>query len=171
MARLTPVTAVPWGDGHPCYQRRMPTRLWGGLVSLLVLAAVAWPLSRDPERGDSFPLSTYPMFAYKRPEARVTLHYVIAVGPDGARRHVPPALVANAEVMQAMMTVRRAVDRGESQRLCEEVAARVARHRGFDRMDTVQVVFGDHRAVAYLVRGVHGKERPLARCAIPRGPR
>jgi hypothetical protein len=139
----------------------------GATAAIVVVVGVV-PLALDR---DSFPLSTYPMFAYRRPEARVTLHYVIAVGEGGARRHVPPDLVANAEVMQAMMTVRRAVDRGQTQQLCAEVAARVARHRDFDRMDTVQVVFGDHRAVAYLLRGVHGPERLLARCAIPRGPR
>lgn len=149
----------------------MATRLWGGLVTVVVLAAVLWPLGLDPARDDSFPLSTYPMFAHKRPRARVNLHYVIAVGPGGARRHVPPELIANAEVMQAMMTVRRAIERGQADHLCREVAARVGRDRGFAALDTVQVVFGDHLAVPYLTRGVHGPERSLARCAIPRGPR
>jgi hypothetical protein len=146
----------------------MTTRRWGGLVSVLVLAAVAWPLTRDPARGDSFPLSTYPMFAFRRPDARVALHYAVATGPGGARRHVPPERVANAEVMQAMMTLRGAASRGESPRLCREIAARLTYDARFAAMDTVQIVFGDHRGVAYLTRGVHGPERELARCPIPR---
>ncbi len=145
------------------------TRLWGGLVSLAVLGAVAWPLGRDPVREDSFPLSTYPMFAVKRAGARVAIDYVIATGPDGARRHVPPELVANAEVMQALMTVRRAVQRGAASALCAEVAARVAGDRRFVALDAVAVVFGDHRGVDYLVHGRRGGERVHARCPIPRG--
>lgn len=147
-----------------------PHRLWGSLVSIVVLVAVAWPLGRDPEREDSFPLSTYPMFAFKRPGARVAMDYVIALGPAGARRSVPPALVGNPEVMQALMTVRGAVQRGAAPALCREVAARVARDRRFAAFDTVAVVFGDHRAIDYLSRGVHGPEREHTRCPIPRPP-
>ncbi len=159
------------GDGYglpAAVQPGMATRLWGGLVTLILLAAVVWPLGRDPIHGDSFPLSTYPMFAFKRPGARVAIDYVIATGPGGGRRHVPPELVANAEVMQALMTVRRAVQNRHAPTLCAEVAARVARDRRFDAMDTVAVVFGDHRAVGYLVHGVHGPEREHARCPIAR---
>jgi hypothetical protein len=145
-------------------------RVWGSLVSLALLLAVAYPLTRDPAFGDSFPLSTYPMFAFKRTGARVAMDYVIATGPDGARRHVPPELVANHEVMQALMTIRRAVQSGRAMTLCTEVAARVARDGRFDRMSTIQVVFGDHRGVDYLVRNIHGTERTHARCAIPRAP-
>ncbi|MBZ0237058.1 MAG: hypothetical protein K8M05_32310 [Deltaproteobacteria bacterium] len=147
------------------------TRTWGGLVSVAMLLAVAYPLRRDPAYGDSFPLSTYPMFAFQRPHARVAIDYVIATGPGDARRHVPPELVANHEVMQALMTIRRAVQSGKASTLCAEVAARAARDRRFDAMDTIQVVFGDHRGVDYLVHDRRGPERTHARCPIPRGPR
>jgi hypothetical protein len=149
----------------------MPARWWGGLVSVTMLAAVLWPLTRDPEREDSFPLSTYPMFAFDRRDARVALHYVVAVGPGGARRHVPPSLVANREPMQAMMTVRRAVEHGQQARLCAEVAGRVAHDGRFAAHDTVTIVFGDHRAIPYLTQGVRGKETVLAQCAVPRSDR
>jgi len=149
----------------------MATRIWGSLVSLTLLLAVAYPLLRDPVYGDSFPLSTYPMFAFKRPQARVAMDYVIATGPNDARRHVPPELVANHEVMQALMTIRRAVQSGHAATLCAEVAARAARDHRFDAMDTIAVVFGDHRGLDYLVRHKHGTERVHARCPIPRAPR
>jgi hypothetical protein len=133
-----------------------------------MLLAVAYPLRRDPVYGDSFPLSTYPMFAFKRPGARVAMDYVIATGPNDARRQVPPELIANHEVMQALMTIRRAVSSGKSQTLCTEVAKRAARLRNFDAFDTIQVVFGDHKGVDYLVNHQHGPERTHARCPIPR---
>lgn len=147
------------------------TRLWGGLVSLVLLVAVAYPLRRDPAYGDSFPLSTYPMFAFERPGARVAIDYVVATSADGARRHVPPDLVANHEVMQALMTIRRAVRSGKASTLCAEVAARAARDRRFAAMDTILVVFGDHRGIDFLVHGRRGPERTHARCPIPRGLR
>lgn len=143
-------------------------RRWGGLVSVAMIAAVLSPLARDPEHGDSFPLSTYPMFAFDRHDARVTLHYAVAVGPGGARRFVPPELVANREPMQAMQTLRRAVERGQLRGLCEEIAGRAARDGRFAAYDDITIVFGDHRAVAYLTKGVRGKETVLAQCPIPR---
>ncbi len=144
------------------------TRPWGAAISLVMLAAVAWPLDRAPLRGDDFPLSTYPMFALRRKNARVVISYVIATGPEERRRHVPPHLVAGPEVMQAMMTVQRAVGRGHAGVLCKEVAARLATRRGYDAFTEVQVVTGDHRAVEYLTRGVRGKETLKAACPIAR---
>jgi hypothetical protein len=111
------------------------------------------------------------MFAFKRPGARVALHYVVAVGPGEVRTHVPPSLIANHEPMQAMATVQRAVARGQQAGLCGDVAGRVAGDRRFAAHDTVTIVFGDHRAVEYLTRGVRGRETVLARCPIPRGDR
>jgi hypothetical protein len=154
----------------PRFPRFPTTRVWGSIVSLGLLLVVAYPLTRDPATGDSFPLSTYPMFAFKRPGARVAMDYVVATGPGGARKHVPPELVANHEVMQALMTIRRAVQTRHAATLCAEVAARAARDRAFDRMDTINVVFGDHRGVDYLVHDRVGTERTHARCAIPRNP-
>lgn len=147
------------------------TRVFGLAVTLVTLGAVAWPMTQHPVRGDGFPLSTYPMFATRRPGAKLGLEYVIATGPGDARRHVPPRLVANAEVMQAIMSVHNAVVRGDAKGLCSRVAAKVARERGFDAMDTVQVVTGSHAAVDYLVRNIRGTERTLAKCSIPRGAR
>ncbi len=147
------------------------TRPWGGAVSLLALIAVAWPARREPATRDDFPLSTYPMFAIRRQDARVVLDYVIATGPGERRTHVPPALVASQEVMQAMMTVHLAVSRGHAATLCAEVAARLARRSGYAAYDTVQVVTGDHRAVEYLTHGTRGSETVRASCPIARGAR
>lgn len=143
-----------------------PTRWYGLVVTLVVAVAVAWPLAWHPARGDSFPLSTYPMFAQRRKDARLHLEYVVATGADGRRRHVPPELVASPEVMQAIVAVQRAVGRGEAPVLCRQVAARLvgrSDYRGFDR---VLVIAGDHKAIDYFVRGDRGVERTLASCMI-----
>ena len=136
---------------------------------MLALVAVAWPMRRDPVQRDDFPLSTYPMFAIRRKDARVVLDYVIATGPGDLRKHVPPRLVAGPEVMQAMMTVHRAVSRGHALTLCAEVAARLATRSAYGDYDTVQVITGDHLAVDYLTRGVRGRERVQSTCPIRRG--
>lgn len=147
------------------------TRLYGVAITVVTLVAVAWPVTRPPIAGDSFPLSTYPMFAQRRPAARMYLEYVVAVGPEARRRHVPPALVASPEVMQAIMSVHQAIARGDAAGLCRRVAARLARRPSYDRFDEVQVVAGNHAAIAYLVDGRHGQERILASCPIVRpGP-
>lgn len=104
---------------------------------MLALAAVLWPLSRDPVRKDDFPLSTYPMFATRRKDARLYLEYVIATGPAGARRHVPPELVASPEVMQAIVSVHAAVARGDATGLCRRVATRLAPRAGYRGFDEV----------------------------------
>ena len=156
---------------EPRPPRRRWTRAWGAAVTVVTLALVAWPLQRQPVRGDDFPLSTYPMFALRRKDARVALDYVIATGPGEARRHVPPYLVAGPEVMQAMMTINRAVSRGHAATLGQEVAVRLARRGAWAAYDTVQVVSGNHRAVDYLVDGARGRELVRATCPIARGDR
>ena len=146
-----------------------PTRWFGLVVTVVTAAAVAWPLSRHPVAGDSFPLSTYPMFASRRKDARLYLEYVVATGPDVPRRHVPPELVASPEVMQAIVSVHAAVARGDAAGLCRRVAGRLAARRDYRRFDQVAVIAGDHRAIAYFVRGDRGTERTLATCPIVRG--
>lgn len=144
------------------------TRWFGLVVTLVMLGAVLWPLTRHPAWGDSFPLSTYPMFATRRAGAKLYLEYLVATAPDGARRHVPPRLIANAEVMQAIVTVQQSVRRGEAMVLCKRVAPRVARDGRFAAMTELTVVSGSHAAYDYLVHGKHGKERVIARCPIER---
>ena len=155
---------------EPAPARGRWTRPWGAAVSLVALVAVAWPLSRAPVRDDDFPLSTYPMFAPRRKDARVVLDYAIAVGPGDRRVHLAPSLVGSSEPMQAMMTISRAVARGHGATLCAEIAGRLAVRAGYRGYDEVQLVTGNHLAVDYLTRGVRGTETVRARCPIARGP-
>jgi hypothetical protein len=146
----------------------MRTRVVGAVATLVTLAAVLWPMQRQLLSDDSFPLSTYPMFALRRTGARLYLEYFVAIGPHGLRRFVPPELVASPEVMQTLVSIHAAVARGDTDRLCRRVATRVRDRREFAGTDTLTLVAGRHAAIDYLVRGIPGTETVLVACAIDR---
>src|SRR6185503_17432588 len=75
---------------------------------------------------DSFPLSTYPMFA--RARGQPTLYTVVARAASGREYRLPPALLGTKEVLQAKVLIQRSVEAGPEAvaRLCEDTAARVA---------------------------------------------
>jgi hypothetical protein len=91
-----------------------------------VLVAVAWPALRAPH-DDSYPLSTYPMFAHRRGRENDATS-AVAILADASEAPVPPRYVANAETMQAFYTLARAVGGGPgaASALCETIAQRVA---------------------------------------------
>jgi hypothetical protein len=95
------------------------------VVSALLLGAVALPAFRAPSE-DGFPLSTYPMFAQRRGRVHEVMS-ARAVAADGSEARVPPSYIANAETMQAIRTLTRAVRAGEaeSRALCQGIAARL----------------------------------------------
>jgi hypothetical protein len=137
-------------------------------LSLALLAATLWPVLGDP-RDDGFPLSTYPMFASKRPTLQ-TYRYALGETAGGARRTLSPILVGTAEVLQAIRVIDRAVagGRAESMKLCEAIAMRAAADDEFDDIVAVRLVTGTHDAVEYLARDRIGRETELLRCAVKR---
>lgn len=145
----------------------MHPRLVGAVVSVVAIVATASPVLRRPARDDSFPLSTYPMFAFSRP-LKQTFEYAVGYTDAGERRTIRPRHVANAEVMQAIMTFASAVRRRAVPELCDRIAARVAADPALADVTTVQIVRGTHDALAFLVHGERGPERQLATCAVPR---
>lgn len=79
------------------------------------------------ERGeDSFPISSYPMFA--RPRPKTVVSFADAVDAGGHAQRLAPEFVANDEVMQAAHIVRDAIAAGPERlaALCERAASRVA---------------------------------------------
>lgn len=143
-------------------------RAYAAAVSLALIAVTLWPLLDDPRR-DGFPLSTYPMFATKRPTQQ-TYRYALGETAVGARRTLQPAKVGTGEVLQAIRVIDRAVAGGkaETARLCEAIAARVAADDDFDDVAAIRIVTGTHDAVEYLVRDVIGRETELFRCMVMR---
>jgi hypothetical protein len=136
-------------------------------VSVLVIALTAAPVLEDPVKGDDFPLSTYPMFAYKR-GTKHTFEYAIGWTAENERRTIKPRHVANNEVMQARTTFSTAVSKRTLPQLCERIAGRVARDRALADVVRVEIVRGTHDSIGYLVRGERGPERRLHECPVPR---
>lgn len=89
---------------------------------------VVSPLARDPHN-DTYPLSTYPMFAANRgPEHRIPT--VVEVLADGAVSRLSPEIIAGTdEVVLTGVTVGRAVRDGEAEQLCDEVVDRLGAGR------------------------------------------
>ncbi|HVJ16803.1 MAG TPA: hypothetical protein VM686_15285 [Polyangiaceae bacterium] len=133
-----------------------------------LLAAVAAPGFGDPNQ-DSYPLSTYPMFA--RPREKPLLHFVEGVDQRGRPVRLPPGLVANAEVMQAAARVRRAVAAGEeaSASLCASVAERVAGSREHKEVVRVRIVSARFDPIRYFEVGPEPEERTVhVQCKVKR---
>lgn len=124
-------------------------------VTVLVAAVVLLPAVAFPD-GDDFPLSPYRMFAYDRGRTSV-LDTVVGIGADGeAHRLSPPLVNGTREVVQAAAVVAAEVRAGRADRLCREVAARVAGRAADavagdgDGLVSVQVVTEAYDAVAWF---------------------
>ncbi len=146
----------------------MGTRLYAYLVSIVVMGAVAWPLTW--KRGeDSFPLSSYPMFARAREDATIEVQYAVGVTADGQRRSIEPALLGTREVLQARSMIATAVAQGASatKALCQRIAEAAA--TAGSPLVEIRIVTGTHDAIAYLTgRDRAGAERIHGLCRVPR---
>lgn len=95
--------------------------------SALLVGAVVAP-GVIPGARDDFPLSTYPMFSRQRPD---TMWAATARGvkADGKRTQIAAEDIASSEPMQALSTLKRAMNGGPraANELCETIAARVRR--------------------------------------------
>ena len=143
-------------------------RAYAAAVSLALIAATLWPLVRDP-RDDRFPLSTYPMFASKRPTEQ-TFRYALGETAVGGRRTLSPALVGTGEILQALRVFDHAVAGGkpEMAKLCAAIAERVAADDEHADVVAIRLVTGTHDAVEYLARDQVGNETELLRCPVTR---
>jgi hypothetical protein len=139
--------------------RRRLTLLLAGAVC----AAVVSPVLRAPEH-DSFPLSTYPMFAFARSRVE-PVSTAVAIDRAGHEHFLTPELVARTdEPVQAVATVDRAVSGGTADRLCREIARRVARAR--PGTATIEIVTAEWDSVRFF----EGDRRPRARTVHARCP-
>jgi hypothetical protein len=148
-------------------------------ATALLALAVLWPAIAFPD-GDDFPLSPYPMFARDR-GATSAIATVVGVTADGATRRLSPQLVnGTREIVQASAVVADEVALGHAERLCAEVAARLAvtGEGGAGRAGAgprtqivaVEVVTETYDVVAWSA----GRREPTARVvhgACPVGPR
>jgi len=146
-------------------------RAFALIASIALIGAALSPLVRRPE-DDGFPLSTYPMFASRRPR-QLTMSYPLGVTADGGRRYLSPGLIGSSEPLQAASIVEQAVGRGGAalRGLCEAIARRVAASPAHRDVAAIRLVTGTHDAVELLARDRIGAEREHGRCEVPRsGP-
>jgi hypothetical protein len=146
---------------------RLAEKTWAYAFGLGICVAVAAPVLREA-RSDSYPLSTYPMFAYQRQKTR--LCHVDGLDRAGHRTRIPPRFIANDEAMQAMRTVRLAVTAGSERTalLCERVANRLAQDAAFAGIVRVRVIEGQFDSLSYFLGRSEPEELVVHQeCVVP----
>ena len=146
-------------------------RVLGACVGIGGTLAVLSPLVADAE-ADSFPISSYPMFA--RPRGQPTLHALIGRTADGLERRLPPEVVGSSEVLQTKVLIQRSVEAGPRamQELCEAVAQRVAAMSDGNGLRRIELVRRRYDPIAYFEQGpVPLEQERLSSCAVPRARR
>jgi hypothetical protein len=146
------------------------SRLLAYGIGLGLVALVAAPGLGDP-LDDSYPLSTYPMFA--RPRGKPWLSIAEGVDERGEPVRLTPALVAHDEVMQAAATVRRAVQAGAPAlaQLCQGIAQRLVGEPDYQSVREVRIVTARFDPLRYFTHGPEPEERnEHFRCAVKRSP-
>ena len=141
-------------------------RVSAAIISIVMVVAVLEPLRRKPW-DDSFPLSPYAMFAFKRP-TKLTMDYAYGLTASGEKKTLTPRIVGSAEVLQALTIFRSAREKNELPALCETIASRVATASRYADVILIRIVSGTHDAVDYLVRGIEGTEVIRTTCAVKR---
>lgn len=117
---------------------------------------------------DSFPLSTYPMFA--RARGQPTLYTAVARAANGREDRLPPTLLGSKEVLQAKVLIERSVEAGPEAlaRLCADTAARVAAAPEFVEARSIAIVARQYDPLDYFVKGPAPlAEQRLFECALP----
>lgn len=136
-------------------------------MCVFALVGVLSPLARAPY-DDSFPFSTFPMFASKR-ATKLTMGYALGVRADGTDRTLSPRMIGTGEVLQARAMIDGAMrSRTRLDALCTQIAARVADDDDFADVTQIRLVMGTHDAVEYLVHAKQGSVLERARCPVNR---
>jgi hypothetical protein len=143
------------------------SRLVAYTFGLGLVVAVASPGLRAGTP-DSYPLSTYPMFAARRSNPR--LYVAEGVTARGARLRLDPELMATDEVMQAAALVRRAVAAGDARMrpLCTDIARRAAAVPELAELARVELTSAEYEPISYFVSARESANRTVHfQCAVP----
>jgi hypothetical protein len=137
--------------------------------SLLLVGAALWPIVENwrEKPKDNFPLSYYPMFSAKRGK-KETINYIIGYDAQGARHIVSYTYAGTGGMNQVRRQINTLVKRGEAERLCRDVAARLAAEREgpLAGVVTVQVISGTYRLSDYF----SGNKQPVAEEILASAP-
>lgn len=155
-------------EAPPRARRASPSRVPAYVVGLGVVLAAASPAFR-PAQEDSFPLSTYPMFARTLDKPQVS--FVERLDSRRRPRRLSPNELGSDEVMQAYRTIKRAVRQGPeaTEALCRSLAKRVAAREQSKRQVRLRIVRARFDPVAYFVDDAEPEElEVLATCSAGR---
>ncbi|MDH4168245.1 MAG: hypothetical protein OEW42_01520 [Acidimicrobiia bacterium] len=134
--RATGATASAAGSPHGRAGRRV--------LTVVVVLVLALPVIRDH---DSFPLSTYPMYAHNRDRV-AAIATVVGIGSSGQVQRLGLTTIADSDdPLEAASFVLLEIRAGRADALCAAVASRVD-----PALAGVEVVTETHDLVA-LVRG------------------
>jgi len=125
------------------------------IASVVSVVAVVAVLSPVVHERDSYPLSTYPMFSHDRGRV-ATIDTAVGFDAAGERQRLSPTIIAGGiEVIHAAVTVSTSIQRGDTDALCREIAARARSRPGLVR---IEVVSETHDVVEYFA----GRDEPSA---------
>lgn len=116
----------------------------------LALAIVSPAIAKSPR--DSFPLSTFPMFAEGRKDATVSVEHAVAIDREGRELPIPPRVIGSDEVLQARATIARAVRKGPkaAMELCHAIARQIRDSTDLDAVRSVELRTTKRDAVAWF---------------------
>jgi hypothetical protein len=141
------------------------------LVGIAVTLATLSPSLRGaPFADDSYPFSTYPMFA--RTMTKRVIVFAEGTGTPSPKR-LGPEFVANDEPMQAQRTLSNAAKAGAPalRALCARIAERVAGSTELKEIRRVRIVRAVFNPVRYFEVGAEPEEREvLNQCRVRRAP-
>jgi hypothetical protein len=126
------------------------SRAFAALLALgFVGATLAPAFYSNPSAEDSYPFSTYPMFAHPMGKRAIVFAEGVA---RGETVRLVPELVANDEPMQAQRTLRAAAASGAValRELCARIAERVAQREELSAIRRVRLVRGSFEPIAYF---------------------
>jgi hypothetical protein len=138
------------------------------LFGVAVVAATAAPLLRDATH-DSYPFSTYPMFARVLRQPRLT--FAEGLKKSGEAVRLPPEMIANDEPMQAMRTLKLTANDGRQalKRLCAAIAERVGATPRYGEVQRVRIARARFDPLAYFEADSPREEQErLIECKVRR---
>jgi hypothetical protein len=145
--------------------RENARRAFSYLIGLGVPCLVLSPLFSGAP--DSFPLSTFPMFASAR--GTPVLYSMIGRSMGGAVQHLEPALIGSKEVLQTKVLIERSVAEGEAgmAALCSATAERAAASPAGRNLRSIEIVSRRYDPVGYFARGPQPlEEARLFQCKV-----
>ncbi len=138
-------------------------RLVPYVIASAAVVAVLIPVLR-PDAGDSYPISSYPMFTADR-DREETIATAVALTRNGEIERLSPKLIAGTdEPVHAASTVSRSIRRGNTDALCDEIATRV---EGDPAIVEIEVRAETYDTVAWFETGEPIDVETHSRCVVP----